>query len=81
MMYCKGCGYRLVGLDPGRVDEPARVRRRVACPECGREFEPEDPRTWDYFRPKQEGRIPGWLVMFLVMTGWVAFVLVMKWFL
>jgi len=33
-MYCKKCAYPLVGLD------------RQRCPECGRPFDPDDPRTY-----------------------------------
>lgn len=32
--YCIGCGYSLAGLTEPR------------CPECGRGFDPSDPRTW-----------------------------------
>jgi hypothetical protein len=33
-MYCRGCGYALIGLTSNR------------CPECGREFDPANPRTF-----------------------------------
>lgn len=75
-MYCKGCGYTLRGLEGAR-----RADGRATCPECGREFGPEDPRTWNYFRARhaeREGRVPGWMVMLGVMVAWVAFVMVMK---
>ena len=33
-MFCRGCGYALIGLPSNR------------CPECGREFDPANPRTF-----------------------------------
>jgi hypothetical protein len=33
-MYCRNCGYALIGLPVHR------------CPECGRPFRPDDPRTF-----------------------------------
>src|ERR1035441_3994288 len=33
-MFCRGCGYALIGL-PGH-----------RCPECGRDFDPANPRTF-----------------------------------
>src|ERR1017187_4798216 len=39
-MFCRGCGYALVGLTSRR------------CPECGREFDPENPRTF-LVRPRR----------------------------
>jgi hypothetical protein len=33
-MFCRGCGYALIGLPGNR------------CPECGREFDPVDPHTF-----------------------------------
>ena len=35
MRYCRSCQYDLAGLDAGR------------CPECGRPFDPADPKTFE----------------------------------
>lgn len=43
-MFCRVCGYALVGLSENR------------CPECGRAFDPADPRTFRYPR-----RPPAWV--------------------
>jgi len=45
--YCAGCGYCLRGL----TLEPR-------CPECGRKFDPDDPKT---FRRHPHGRLVRWL--------------------
>lgn len=42
---CRGCGYSLQGLPTAR------------CPECGRDFDPNDPATMDFWRPSIAIRI------------------------
>lgn len=60
---CWECGYLLDGL-------PSNV-----CPECGRPFDPEDPRTFrtalrDYLSP----RLPGWHILLIaIATIWSLF--------
>jgi hypothetical protein len=39
-MYCRGCGYALIGLPSNR------------CPECGRDFDPDNSRTF-VVRPRR----------------------------
>lgn len=51
--FCMGCGYALRGLGQPR------------CPECGREFDPSDPRTFEIHAPSSRltrflRRPPGW---------------------
>lgn len=40
-MWCRGCNYRLSGIDSR------------ACPECGRAFDPEKP--WTYYSKPVQG--------------------------
>lgn len=56
-MRCKTCRYSLANLTANR------------CPECGREFDPNDPRT--YFVPKER------IVLSLLVVSGVVFVAVM----
>src|SRR3954464_2705525 len=67
-MFCKGCGYALVGLE-------SRV-----CPECGRAFDPANRRT--FARKPPRGWVWRWgrrvlaLVLLLMLTagaglGWL----------
>lgn len=52
--YCLGCGYYLDGLS------------RTRCPECGREFNPNDPKTYG---PSQTGDAE--LILFgMAVFGW-----------
>ena len=51
---CKGCGYQLRQITTTR------------CPECGREFDPADPRTMHFGQPA------GWLGRFLLQKSSVA---------
>lgn len=46
-MYCRQCGYALVGLSEPR------------CPECGTRFDPHDPETFLLRRPGWSSKI-GW---------------------
>ena len=54
-MYCKRCRYEVRGVESG------------ACPECGRAFDPDDPRTFDPVLPRR-----GWCLVLLL--GGVALV-------
>lgn len=45
-MFCRSCRYDLTGLDPSPAGESPTTRLPHACPECGRGFDPADPRTW-----------------------------------
>lgn len=62
-MYCKDCRYDLRGLEADR------------CPECGREFDPADARTYDRFSSRIRGLVaPGIgaraTIAFLVLLIW-----------
>jgi hypothetical protein len=59
--YCLGCNYDLRGLPEPR------------CPECGRAFDPNDPKT---FREEPRERHRAWIVVAiymlpLVLSSWV----------
>lgn len=50
-MYCRSCCYELTGLDDPVVTAEAVANGTVValvlrCPECGREYKPLDPRSW-----------------------------------
>lgn len=51
--FCLGCGYRLRALPEHR------------CPECGRVFDPTDPRTMSFVRPLRP-----WQIWLLQPIGW-----------
>jgi hypothetical protein len=55
-MYCRKCGYQLVGLSANR------------CPECGRVFDPTDPRT--FHRRAREPGLWRWMrrIALLMLT-------------
>lgn len=57
-MYCKACGYELVGIASGR------------CPECAREFDPAVPATFDKLprRTRLRRRLK-WLSLTLVVLA------------
>ena len=57
---CLGCGYILDGLPEPR------------CPECGRGFDPDDPKT--YFTSLRSGRRYVWLAIAGWMVGGAALV-------
>lgn len=63
---CRDCGYPLVRLQSHR------------CPECGREFKPEDPRTMDFGRSrladflKKPTTVWSWLPSGLLIAAAVA---------
>lgn len=57
-MYCKGCGYVLDGLPEHR------------CPECGREFDPGNPKTFSDQPPLHPVK-----VLLLRPIGWPTFLL------
>jgi len=62
-MYCKGCRYDLRGLEADR------------CPECGREFDPADARTYDRFSSRLRGlAAPG-----IVARATIAFLVLLIW--
>jgi rRNA maturation protein Nop10 len=54
-MHCKDCGYVLNHL-PG-----------TTCPECGRQFDPNNPATWSRFLPFSRWRY--WLPLVLMTTA------------
>ena len=58
--FCRGCGYSLAGLD------------RARCPECGREFDPRDSRTFSRRGRRKVvwgWRFPGLLVLLMICGG------------
>ncbi len=59
---CLGCGYRLVGL-------PTTV-----CPECGKEFDPADIRTFDNVRRtkfrRRQLRRRLWVAVVAILIAW-----------
>jgi len=66
--FCRACGYPLIGL-PGKT-----------CPECGKEFDPQNPRTFARRPPRNMawrwGRRVAALILVLVVTaslclGWL----------
>lgn len=61
---CLACGYPLANVEPGR------------CTECGRPFDPADPRTV-LLRPP--GSVSGRRVVFACIILGVVVVLVMRW--
>src|SRR5258708_9755694 len=65
--FCIGCGYRLIHLTVNR------------CPECGRAFDPDDPRTMSLGRPLWRWqrwllRPLGWRSIALALIGTAALV-------
>lgn len=66
-MRCLSCQYDLKNLSSG--GEPR-------CPECGREFDPKNRRTFDDFPQELPGDIPGWvwLVLVVIMSAVVGLV-------
>ena len=59
-MRCKNCQYSLANL----TGPPHR------CPECGREFDPNDSNTFE--SPKHRRRYPYWnIVLLSLMLGWL----------
>jgi rubredoxin len=66
--YCRQCGYSLHGLSPTEADGSAP---RWRCPECGRGFDPENPKS---FARHRHGRILNWLAS---PVGWPAVVIML----
>jgi hypothetical protein len=58
-MFCQHCQYNLHGLT------------RYRCPECGREFDPDDPATFDP-KPTSCAHWPLWLVAAGAAYPWLA---------
>ena len=70
--FCLGCGYPLRKLPAHR------------CPECGRRFDPADPRTMSLFRPLRPWqrwllRPTGWPTISLALIGTAALAWLSRW--
>ena len=61
--YCLTCGYRL-----DTVADPPR------CPECGREFEPDDPTTVQIPGPREFRPQTSWVWAVIVLIGLLAII-------
>jgi len=56
-MNCRKCHYRLAGLTHGR------------CPECGREFDPDDPSSFLTAASNRSGRLSRVFACVVIVTG------------
>lgn len=63
--YCCDCGYVLAGLSEDR------------CPECGRRFDPQDPRT--YRSEQREANHPGIVILVNLIPLMLASILFVWW--
>lgn len=54
-LYCRSCGYQVVGLSEPR------------CPECGRLFDPDNPRT--FLQHPKAWRVRQWVRRILIALG------------
>lgn len=78
--FCISCGYSLQGLAAGEADSTGAKCR---CPECGRAFDPADPKT---FHIHQHSRVvrwlagpPGWPAVILSLAAAAGVLLVSRW--